>query len=198
MEGIERITQRILDDAKSQVVRIEEETASHIQRQKEDAERMRGEILTSSRTKAKEDAKTLLKRGGSIVAAEQRKRDLAARQAEVEHVIAEAVTYLQQAPAEDRASWYADWIKRHGIRDGVITLSKNDQAIGQQLLAKLPEGQFEISDTPGRFSGGVIVSRGRIEDNLTYDLVIRNYKPELANLAQMTIDDIVEKGAVDA
>jgi len=35
----------------------------------------------------------------------------------------------------------------------------------------------------GDFAGGIMVTHGRIRDNLTYDVVVRDYRAELARAA---------------
>ena len=62
MEGIERITSKILEDAKAEVSRIESETEEFVREQQESSEKMRERVLADSRKNAEEDAKALIQR----------------------------------------------------------------------------------------------------------------------------------------
>ena len=100
-----------------------------------------------------------------------------------DEVVARALGKLSQEPPETRIARYAGWIRALNIEGGVITLSAHEKtALGDALLRVLPGGEFSISEKEGDFTGGLMVAHGRIEDNLTYDLVVRDHRPELARL----------------
>ena len=183
MEGIERITNKILEDAKAEVSRIESETEDFMREQQEGAKSMRERVLEDSRKKAKEDAEAMLRRAESLASSERRKRDLTASQSDVRRSIDLAVEQLANASAEERVKRYLSWIKSHKINEGEITLSERDQELAEALLKELPQGKFAVSENTGNMRGGFIVSHGNVDDNLTYDLGIHNYMPRLAQLA---------------
>ncbi len=197
MEGIERITNKILEDAKAEVSRIESETEDFMREQQEGAKSMRERVLEDSRKKAKEDAEAMLRRAESLASSERRKRDLTASQSDVRRSIDLAVEQLANASAEERVKRYLRWIKSHKINEGEITLSERDQELAEALLKELPQGKFTVSDNPGNMRGGFIVAHGNVEDNLTYDLVIHNYMPRLAQLAQDRIEAARHEGESD-
>ncbi len=190
MEGIERITNKILEDAKAEVSRIESETEEFVREQQESSEKMRERVLADSRKNAEDDAKALIQRAESLASSERRKRDLSAKQNDVRRTIDLAVQQLLEDPAEVRVERYVSWIEAHKIKEGVITLSLADQDLADSLLDKLPAGKFTVADTPGKMRGGIIVSHGKMEENLTYDLVIHNYLPRLSQLAQEQLEAI--------
>lgn len=190
MEGIERITNKILEDAKAEVSRIESETEEFVREQQESSEKMRERVLADSRKNAEDDAKALIQRAESLASSERRKRDLSAKQNDVRRTIDLAVQQLLEDPAEVRVERYVSWIEAHKIKEGVITLSLADQDLADSLLDKLPAGKFTVAATPGKMRGGIIVSHGKMEENLTYDLVIHNYLPRLSQLAQEQLEAI--------
>jgi hypothetical protein len=61
-------------------------------------------------------------------------------------------------------------------------LPEVDQELGPSLLGQLGD-KFTLASAAGNFRAGLVVRQGRIEDNLTYDLAIRNSRAELAQLA---------------
>ncbi|NLC41102.1 MAG: hypothetical protein GX763_09335 [Clostridiaceae bacterium] len=197
MEGIERITNKILEDAKAEVSRIESETEDFMREQQESAKSMRKRVLEDSRKKAEEDAEAMLRRAESLASSERRKRDLAASQSDVRRSIDLAVEQLVNASAEERVGRYLSWIKSHKISEGEITLSERDQELAEALLKELPQGKFTVSGSPGNMRGGFVVAHGNVEDNLTYDLIIHNYMPRLTQLAQDRIEAARGEGESD-
>ena len=197
MEGIERITNKILEDAKAEASRMEAETDDFVREQQESARNMRERVLEDSRKKAEEDAQAMLRRAESLASSERRKRDLAASQSDVRRSIDLAVEKLLNASAEERIERYLSWIESHNINEGVITLSERDQELADALLKELPQGKFTVSDIPGKMRGGFVVTHGNVEDNLTYDLIIHNYMPRLTQLAQDRIEEARGEGESD-
>lgn len=197
MEGIERITDKILEDAKAEVSRIETETEDFVREQQESSESMRERVLEESIKRAEEEAEALIKRAKSLASSERRKRDLAASQDDVRSSINLAVEQLAQASAQKRVERYLSWIKSHNIDSGEIILSERDQELAEALLSQLPPDKFTVSDEPGKMRGGIIVVRGNIEENLTYDLIIHNYMPRLTQLAQKQIEAAQNEGETD-
>lgn len=184
MEGIERIKNHILAEADRTVRSIEEESRQLVEKETLECERECQKILVEAKERADHDADLLVKRGESIADAERRKRDLAGKQEIVDEVITRALDKLLQEPPEKRVARYADWIHALNIGEGVITLSANEKtALGGALLKALPGGRFSIAEEEGDFTGGLMVAHGRVQDNLTYDLAVRDHRPELARLA---------------
>jgi len=184
VEGIERIKNHILAEADRTVRSIEEESRQLVEKETLECERECQKILAEAKERADHDADLLVKRGESIADAERRKRDLAGKQEIVDEVIMRALDKLLQEPPEKRVARYADWIHALNIGEGVITLSANEKtALGGALLKALPGGRFSIAEEEGDFTGGLMVAHGRVQDNLTYDLAVRDHRPELARLA---------------
>ena len=193
MEGIERIKNHILAETDRSVRTIEEETRQFVEKEALDSEEQSRRILSAAIERSEQDAGLLVKRAESLADAERRKRGLADKQKIVDEVIARALGKLSAQPAETRAARYAGWIHSLNIEEGVITLSRDElTSLGGALLAALPAGRFSIAEEAGNFSGGLIVMHGRVQDNLTYDLIIRDHRPELARL----VLDIVENPGV--
>jgi len=196
VEGIDRIKNHILAEADRTVQAIEEELRQFVEKETLECEEQRRKILAEAKERADHDADLLVKRGESIADAERRKRDLAGKQEIVDNVIERALSKLLQQPTEVRVERYAGWIRTLNIEEGVITLSANEKAaIGDALLKALPEGKFSLAGEEGDFSGGLTVAHGRVQDNLTYDLAVRDHRPELARLA---FDKLVQNGASES
>lgn len=184
VEGIERIKNHILAEADRTVRVIEEELRQLVEKETLECDEQCRRILAEAKERADHDADLLVKRGESIADAERRKRDLAGKQEIVDEVVGRALGKLSQQPSEVRVARYAGWIRALNIEEGVITLSALDKAeLSDALLKALSPGKFSIAEKEGDFSGGLMVVHGRVQDNLTYDLVVRDHRPELARLA---------------
>lgn len=183
MEGIERIKSHILADADDAVEVIVDEARAFVAKELGDSERQREEILAEAAERTEHDANLLLKRGQSVADAERRKRDLEYKQEFADQVIERAIELLREQTPQERVRRYASWIRELGLEEGVIALSATDQMeLSGDLLKALPQGRFSIDERPGDFLGGVRITHGRICDNLTYDLVVRDNRQELTRV----------------
>lgn len=192
MEGIERIKNHILEEADKEVASLASETQAFVAKELNDAERQASELLGEAASRAEEDAGQLIRRGESLAEAEGRKRALVKRQRMVDQVIDRALEQLSNEPADVRVSRYLAWITLLDVESAVITLSESDlREIRDALLASLPPDRFTIDPLPGEFSGGIVVSHGRIRDNLSYDLVVRDHRADLARLALSHIEEVM-------
>ena len=184
MEGIDRIRRHILAEAESEVEALAAETKVLVDQEISNAEKECGKIIEEARERAQQEAELIVKRGEGVAEALLRKQELERKQELADRVIQRALELLREKPAPERVGLYAGLIRAGGLKEGVITLSAADRAeIGQALLKALPEGRFTLDEEDGAFSGGVVVTQGRIRDNLTYDTVVRDFRPELARAA---------------
>ncbi|NLA95541.1 MAG: hypothetical protein GX838_01675 [Clostridiaceae bacterium] len=184
MEGIDRIKRHILAEAESEVEALVAETQILIDQEISNAEKECGKILDEARERAQHDAELIVKKGESVADALRRKQALERKQALADQVIRRALQLLQGKAAPERVRLYAGWIRSLNLEEGVITLSAADRTeLGEDLLEALPQGRFTIATQDGDFAGGVMVSHSRICDNLTYDVVVRDHRAELARSA---------------
>lgn len=194
MEGIERIKNHILADADDAVDVITDEARAFVSKELGEGECQREAILAEAVERAEHDANLLVKRGQSVADADRRKRELENKQELADSVIDRALELLHNQPPEDRVRRYASWIGELGLEGGVITLSAAEQTeLADDLLKVLPEGRFSIDETPGDFLGGVVITHGRIRDNLTYDLTVRDHRQELARIVLEHMEERVTK-----
>lgn len=184
MEGIDRIKQHILAEAEAEIEALDAETRALVDQEISKAETECGIILDQARKRAQHDAEQIIKRAESVADSLVRKQALESRQALADRIIYQALELLRKKSAPERVALYAAWIRALGTAEGVITLSAADRAeIGEDLLKALPHGRFTLDPQAGDFSGGVLVTHGRIRDNLTYDVIMRDHRPELAREA---------------
>lgn len=192
MEGIERIKDHIIRQAEDEVEVLVSETQRFVANEVGDAERQVRLILEEATLRADMDAKELVRRGEGLAEAERRKQGLVLKQQRVDQVIDRALDLLLNEPPEERMARYASWVNGLGLESGVITLSATDLSeIGEKLLELLPPDRFSINPVPGEFSGGIVVEHGRVRDNLSYELIVRDHRAELARLVLSHLEKIM-------
>lgn len=192
MEGIERIKDHIIRQAEDEVEVLVSETQRFVANEVGEAERQVRLILEEATLRADMDAKELVRRGEGLAEAERRKQGLVLKQQRVDQVIDRALDLLLNEPPEERMARYASWVNGLGLESGVITLSATDLSeIGEKLLELLPPDRFSINPVPGEFSGGIVVEHGRVRDNLSYELIVRDHRAELARLVLSHLEKIM-------
>ncbi len=192
MEGIERIKDHIIRQADDEVEVLVAETQRFVAKEVGDAERQVRLILEEATLRADMDAKELVRRGEGLAEAERRKQGLVLKQQRVDQVIDRALDLLLNEPPEERMARYASWVNGLGLESGVITLSATDLSeIGEKLLELLPPDRFSINPVPGEFSGGIVVEHGRVRDNLSYELIVRDHRAELARLVLSHLEEVM-------
>lgn len=196
MEGIDRIKSHILEQAQEAARAIILEAVDFAGQETAKAEKTSQALLDEARQGADQEAALILKRAESMAAAQARKKGLEQKQAYASQILDRALELLQNKPEEEKVRLYVSWISGLGLDQGVITLGARDhEQIGEQLIAALPEGAFSLDGQPGDFAGGLLVTHGRMRDNLTFDRVLRDHRPELARLALLEMgDDSSEAG----
>ncbi len=188
MEGLDKITSRIIEDAENTAARIDLEAEQKAKAHLADAEEFAQNLLAENRVSTKEDAAAMLARAESLRRSERRKIALAERQGRIERVLEAALAKLAADPAEVKIPRYAQMIKAVGISKGEIVLNLADQSLGARLLAEV-EGDFSLSKEIGDFSSGLIIKAGKIVDNLTYDLAMANSLNELTKTAAELLEE---------
>ncbi len=198
MQGIERIKQHILANADATVKAIQEDAAALEKKTLAESEERCRKILQEAEENARRDAAMTVRRGESLADAEKRKNRLAHRQNIAESVISRALILLTEESEERRVERYASWVHALGVKEGVITLSEREQHLKEPLADALGAGTFTFSKLGGNFSGGIMIQHGRVTDNLTYDLAVRDHRPELTrHIFEMLGDDLLAEEEPD-
>ena len=190
MNGIEKLTGRILDEAQAEVNRITSE-----------AEKKADEFLKSKKAEAQAVYDDRIKKG--TMAAEQRverltsvanleakKLILATKQEMVSQAFDLALDMLTKLPEDKYVSLLSNLaVEASGTGTEEIIFSQNDkQKFGQKVvdsanltLSKLgKKAQLKLSNETANIKGGVIAKNGNIEVNCSFETIIRLKHDELA------------------
>lgn len=199
MQGIERIKQHILNNADAMVMAIQNDATAFEEQTIAASEEECRRIVHEAEESAQRDAELTIRRGESLADAEKRKTRLAHRQVIAEEVISRALNLLNEEPEDLRVKRYASWVYALGVNEGEITLAEGEEHLKEPLAAALGTGNFSFSKKAGNFSGGIMILHGRVVDNLTYDLVVRDHRPELTRyIFEMLSNDTAAEESDDA
>ena len=182
MEGLEAIKLRILADAREEadaILRQARETAAEL---KEKNEQTAAQLLTEARQTGNARAEAVVSRARSLAALDQRKTLLGARQELVDETIRLALERLTALEPERKLVLYQALIEQSGMAEGEVILSRQDQMLGPRLLLQ-SRCQISVSEQAGNFAGGLVIRSGLIEENLTFETLIKNDRPALVRLA---------------
>lgn len=188
MDGLDRLLASISEEADSRIESLKQDAEDYAKRLNGDADAKRLDILSAARTAAENDAAQMIARAESLVRSDRRKSELGRRQSDVGRVIDAALDHLTKKTKDERVTLYAGIIRNSQMAPGEIVLGESDRDIVDLLKSRLPDA-FTISAETGPFNGGFVVKRGAIEENLTYELAVRNNRPELAQQAIKLIDN---------
>jgi len=182
LNGLQAIQDRILSEA--------QETASQIASQAEAgseeilaaARKDCEQQLAAARISAAAQAESVLNRASSAAALLARKNILQARQDMVDRVLHRAIELLCQMPDREKISFYRQLLEQTRAESGEIVLAAADQRLAAELIAENP-GRFTVAAEVGAFTGGLVLRRGLIEDNLTFERLAATSRSELVQIA---------------
>ena len=187
MEGIEKITEKIRQDAQAEADRLRAETDAKVQAIRQEAqaqaEKERADILARGKRAADER----LERLSSAAQMERRKLELAAKQ----QVVSEAFDLaLEKLCAMDDAQYAAVTAKMLAEAapggSGVVYFPEGKQAVGaeavKQANALLGEkGKLTLSPEARPIQGGFLLVNGSVEVNGTFETLVRFQKGTMAS-----------------
>ena len=182
MNGLEAIQDRILSEAREKADRITEQAQAQCAEILAAAQQEKEQILAAAQESSRHQAEATVKRAASAAALESRRTLLQARQDQLDKILDRALVILGQLTDEQKLALYRDLLFQTGASGGEITLAARDAALGARLLSSLT-GAFTLADQGGQFPGGLILKRGPIEDNLTFERLMAINRPQLIKQA---------------
>ena len=189
MNGIDKITQRIADDARMEIddtLKAAEKDAARIKSSFDERIAEEEKELASKNYRV---ASERLSRLENLAQMESRKVLLAAKQAEIDKVYSLALDKLCSMPQEKYIDVLTDLMDKTGVTEGEISFAAKDAEVGKKavLMAndKLGTG-FTASSEPADISGGFILRSGKTVTNCAFETLVRLSRAETAaKLAEM-------------
>ena len=185
MNGLEKINQRIRQDGSDEIAAIQAEAEGRVRSIRAD---FRAQIVQMEAEAAERRARTVaerLERLGGSAEMERRQLLLAAKQGCIDEAFARAAQALRDLPRQDYVALLARLAAENGSGDEELVLSAADRdAVGPAVVdaanALKPGAAFTLSSESRDLSGGLVLKRGPVEVNCTFDTRLRQLRQEMA------------------
>lgn len=185
MNGLEKINQRIRQDGSDEIAAIQAEAECRVRSIRAD---FRAQIVQMEAEADERRARTVaerLERLGGSAEMERRQLLLAAKQGCIDEAFARAAQALRDLPRQDYVALLARLAAENGSGDEELVLSAADRdAVGPAVVdaanALKPGAAFTLSSESRDLSGGLVLKRGPVEVNCTFDTRLRQLRQEMA------------------
>jgi V/A-type H+-transporting ATPase subunit E len=187
--SVENIVKRIVDEAQSSARSVAEKGDQEMSKLRASLDLEGRELKEAAKKKIEVEAEEIVKRRVSSARLEGRKRVLGQKDMIMGEVYAEAKSRVLALP-EDK---YLDFLKKLVVSSSVpgdqkIILSHGDKTrlkaklpqwekdVAQELKKKGIKGSVSLSEETKDIEGGVVLSQGRTEINLSLDVIMAETK----------------------
>lgn len=189
MNGIEKITQRIADDARMEIddtLKAAEKDAARIRSSFEERIAEEEKELASKNYRV---ASERLSRLENLAQMESRKVLLAVKQAEIDKVYDRALNKLCSMPQEKYIDIMAGFMEKTGVSEGEISFAAKDAEAGKKAILKANNDlgtAFTAASEPADIRGGFILRTGKTVINCAFETLVRLSRADTAaKLAEM-------------
>lgn len=189
MTGTEKITTKIIEDAKARALVIEEqarqEARAVMEQATADASQKRAELLKKAEADGGESYKRLI----AVAGLEGRKEILRAKQEMIDEAFQKALEKVCQLKDQDYQSLLEGMIANAaGNEGGEILLSEKDakrmderfvENINQRIANSGKKGTLTLSAQRIKTAGGFVLKNGEMEINSTFEILFGMLRTEL-------------------
>jgi V/A-type H+-transporting ATPase subunit E len=187
--SVEKITEKILSDAREEAGRIEREFAERIEQIRRTRERQVEEIRSRTEEDARRQAQDRLQKEIATAELEMRKEVLARKQELIGQVFDRARQHLLEMKGQERKEFLLQLLLRTvESGDEEIIVSQQDQALiddafVEQANGKLKEdgkkGRLQLSEERRDLPGGFVLRRSKQEINCSLGALVHSVRQEL-------------------
>jgi len=191
MNGIEKISNRLVADAEAEIAALNEETKQRCDEIRAEYERRAQEEYQTRLAEGVRNAETRLQRLGSAAEMEAKKSILAFKQEMVAKAFADAAERLANLPQEQYVKFLASQAAAAAASgsEELVFNARDKAAVGAEvakaanalLEQKGVKGALTVSGDTREISGGVIVRQGNIEVNCAVETLVQLRRSELAS-----------------
>lgn len=195
MNGIDRISQRILEDAQAEAARIIEEAEQRARsikdRKVKEVEKSNQKLHEENMAKAQERRRRML----SAAELEMKKETLAAKQQMIDEAMEKAKQAIMDMPKDEYGRVISKMLLESAQGHEEVVFSAADEErldqslidqVNQELKEQGKKGELKLSPERGEFEGGFILRSGGMEINNTFGAILRMSRNHLeARLAEI-------------
>lgn len=189
MIGAEKITERILEDAKKLHDKILDEANAQARSIISEAEKEAFQKLTLMTEKAKEEAVLIKQRYKAAESMEERKNMLKVRQECIDEAFDAALRKLSDMP-DDKYGLFIEGIILNNVKneDGIIVFNDRDKKrlgekfiseINRKLKRKGMSAVLSLAKDSLDASGGFVLRYGELEINCTLEIILDMQRPNM-------------------
>lgn len=188
MQGIERIKEKIIEEAEREKARILSEADSKakeiFERAKKKAEETENIIIEKAKKQAEEEKRKII----SMAELEEKKRLLQAKQEIIDGVFKEAKDKIRQMDDESYKNLIFKMLIQSAAGDEEVVVAENDreritkefiEKVNEELKKQGKQGDLKITSYSKDISGGFILRSKNIEINGTFEYLIAVKREEL-------------------
>ena len=191
MNGLEKINQRIRQDGSAEVDAIRAEAEGRVRNIRADYRAQVAQLEAEADERRAQAVADRLERLSGSADMERRQMLLAAKQACIDEAFARAAQALRDLPRQDYVALLARLAAENGSGDEELVLSAADRdTVGKAVVdaanALKPGAAFTLSPESRDLGGGLVLKRGLVEVNCTFDTRLRQLRQEMAtDVAQL-------------
>ena len=185
MNGLEKINQRIRQDGSDEVAAIQAEAEGRVRSIRADYRAQIAQLEADASARRSQAVAERLERLSGSADMERRQMLLAAKQGCIDETFARAAKALENLPRQDYVALLARLAAENGNGDEELVLSAADRdavgpAVGAAANALKPGAAFTLSPESRDLGGGLVLKRGLVEVNCTFDTRLRQLRQEMA------------------
>ena len=178
MEGMERIRESILAEARTQAEAIIKEAEDKVKEMEIQAEKRAEELTKNRLERAEVEAQEAQKRMLSMAELELKKQSLEAKQSIIDQAFDKALVKLNNLPEEKYAAMIVSALGSVGIKGGeeLIVPPQDREKFQKGLLKKINDKlgfELKLSDEDRGIQGGFIVRVDGVEINNSFETLLR-------------------------
>ncbi len=191
MNGIEKISNRLVADAEAEIAALNAETAEKCEEIRAEYDRRAQEEYRSRIAEGTKAVETRVQRLASAAEMEAKKSILAFKQEMVAKAFADAAEKLANLPRDKYVQFLASQAAAAASAgtEELIFNARDKAAVGADVAAaanalldgKGVKGALTVSSETREISGGVIVRKGNIEVNCAVETLVQLRRSELAS-----------------
>lgn len=192
------ITGKIMEDARGSASQTLKDADVRAQKMRADNDRLIDSQREAAMEQARRDCAELRDRMLRMAELDQRKEMLAMKRGVIDAAFDEALKNMRAMSAQKARGFMESMLIDACEGDEVVIVSKGDEkvfdgeyiaSINAKIAASGKPGKLTLSNETRELGGGLMLSRGGMEVNLTYPSVISEKRPELeAEVAGMLFD----------
>lgn len=186
--GLEKITSKIMQDAKDQAAEIEKSTKEQCDGKLDEASKKADQIVQDAEKKGADDKVRVVERRRAVADIDGRNAVLKKKQEIIDRCFDEAVEKIAALDKHDYIEFLVNTVKATGSTRGEVILNERDaRDIGYDVVKELnrsiPSGDFTLSEETRSMKAGLFIRDGKVYYDGSIESVIRDSRSSLASEA---------------